>query len=137
MQSPHVAPGCPHIVAESVVQTPDAQHPLGHDVASHTQTPPEQREPAPHAGPPPHVHAPPAQPSAVGPHDTHAEPASPHALADVGETQLDPEQHPPGQLVALQLVQTPAEHDPLLHALHAAPPVPHALGEVPARQVLL
>lgn len=136
VQSVQVPPACAQLVAESDVQTPPAQQPLGHELASHTQLPPVQREPAPHAGPPPHVQAPLVQPSAFAPQETHAPPTGPHALADVGETQLAPEQQPVGQVVRLQLVHTPDAHVPALHALHAAPPVPQALGEVPAKHVL-
>ncbi len=42
-QPVHDAPGAPHAVTESVVHAWPEQHPTGHDVASHTQLPPEQR----------------------------------------------------------------------------------------------
>lgn len=42
-QTRHCAPGAPHDAAERVVHVEPAQHPVGHDVASHTQLPPMQR----------------------------------------------------------------------------------------------
>jgi hypothetical protein len=132
VQSVHALPAWPQLVGESVVHTPARQQPPEHETASHAHAPPVHREPGGQAAPPPHVHAPSVQPSAPIPQDEHAPPAAPHALA-VGETQLEPEQQPLAHVVALQLVQIPLAHVPLLHALHAAPPTPHALDAVPAR----
>jgi hypothetical protein len=44
----HARPGFAQVLMPHVSQTLPLQHPLGHDVASHTQFPPEQRWPAPH-----------------------------------------------------------------------------------------
>lgn len=53
-----------------------------------------------------------------------------------GATQLVPEQHPPGQLVASQPEHTPPSHvSPGRHALHARPPLPQAAVSVPVRQL--
>jgi hypothetical protein len=103
----HAAPPAPH----EVVVVP-ARHELPlqqpeHDVVSHTQVPAEQRWPVLHA---PVVQVPP-QPS-----------LAPHAL--------------PLQL-GVHPVQRPPEHPPLpLHDAQMAPPLPHALDDVPPRQVL-
>jgi hypothetical protein len=51
-----LAPGRPQFAAESGSQVEPLQQPLGHEVASHTQRPPAQRCPPPHAGWPPQVH---------------------------------------------------------------------------------
>jgi hypothetical protein len=52
-------------LADKVVQAPFEQQPVGQDVASHTQAPPEQRCPGEHWTPLPQVQAPPSpQPSA-------------------------------------------------------------------------
>jgi hypothetical protein len=73
----------------------ESQHPMGHDVASHTQAPFTQRCPAAHSGPPPHVelHAPPM----------HCWP--------LGHCALEPHWHAPlaqrSARVASQLVHTP------------------------------
>jgi len=47
-----------------------------------------------------------------------------------------PEQQPLGHDAALQLAHTPAVHSPEPHVVHAAPPVPHAVAEVPAVHVV-
>jgi hypothetical protein len=71
------------------------------------------------------------------PHETHAPPGAPHALADVGRTQMVPEQQPVAQVVALQPAQTPAAQLwPLGHAWHCAPPAPHVPGSLPAWHTL-
>jgi hypothetical protein len=60
-----------------------AQHPLGHDVASHTQAPLTQRWPAPQAGPVPQVQLPFVQLSAlVALQATHAAPLVPQLVSD-------------------------------------------------------
>ena len=54
-------------------------------MASQMQLPPEQRCPAPHAGPPLHVHCPVAeQPSPLEPQTVHAPPAVPQLPATWG-----------------------------------------------------
>jgi hypothetical protein len=70
------------------------QQPVGHEVASHTQAPPEHRCPAPQAGLDPHEHTPPVQESAVlGSHATHAAPPAPHAASE-GTAHVLPAQQP-------------------------------------------
>jgi hypothetical protein len=94
--------------------------------------------PAGHAGPVPHWHVPLAvQVSAVCRSQlVHAPPAAAHALADRG-TQVEPEQQPFAQLVAVQLLQTPpVQVLPLVHAAQLRPPAPHAVDESPVAQVV-
>ncbi len=100
-------PFVPQAVGDPDTQTPFAQHPFGHDAASHVQTEFWHSRPAAQAGPPPHVQLPDAeQPSAAAPHEEHAPPVMPHAVALRG-VQTEPVQHPLGQLEALQSVQVP------------------------------
>lgn len=106
------------------------QHPLAHDVASHTQRPPTQRCPPAHAGSPPHVHLPAAeQPSAVEvEHWTHAVPPVPHD-AIVDALHVIPLQQPSGHV---QPEQAPAAQvSPAGQAEHASPALPHAVGALP------
>jgi hypothetical protein len=126
----------PHMDRERVLHAPSLQHPLGHDVASHTQRLPAQRCPSAHAGCPPQVHLPAdEQASAVdASHATHVVPLAPHAVSPVVAWQAFPTQHPPHS--ATQLEHAPPWHvSPIGHAEHAAPPVPHAVGSEPAPHV--
>jgi hypothetical protein len=92
----HVLPPAPQAVIDGTVHVCPEQQPPGHDVASHTQLPPEQRCPVPHAGPPLHVHWPVAeQPSPLEPHDVHAPPPVPQLAATCGMHVLFWQQ-PPG-----------------------------------------
>ncbi len=84
-----VAPPVPHDALDSepygsqVPVLPPLQQPLGHDVASHTQTPPRQRFPEGQAGPLPHVQVPLAHVSVVvGSHAAHVPPLAPHDDVD-------------------------------------------------------
>jgi hypothetical protein len=68
-----------------------------------------------------------------GSHATHAAPPVPHVFA-VRVRHCGPEQHPFGQLVAVQLLQMPAVHVAGLGQLwHVRPAVPHAIAVLPAR----
>lgn len=136
VQSVHARPFEPHVAGARARQTLPEQHPSGHEVASHAHAPPTQCWPGAQAAPPPQVHAPRAQPSAPTPHVTHELPVAPHAIAVGGEVQVEPEQHPPGHVDALQLAHTPDAHVPEAQLVHAAPPVPHALDDVPAMHEL-
>lgn len=80
----HAVPGAAQAPTASVVHVLPAQQPDGHDVASHTQAPPTQRWPGPHAEPAPHAQAPAAvQPSATALlQATQAAPGAPHVAAD-------------------------------------------------------
>src|SRR5689334_6847233 len=86
-----------------------------------------------HAGPVPHAHPPVAeQESAVDAlHATQAAPPTPQSAAVGGVTHVGPVQQPIGQLVAVQLLQTPPEQvAPPVHRLHIAPAVPHSVSVV-------
>lgn len=79
------------------------QQPPGQLTPSHTHTPPEHRWPAPQGAPVPHLQLPPLQLFAREVlHDVQAAPPLPHAEVVGGEVQVDPLQHPLGQLTALQ-----------------------------------
>ncbi len=66
---------------------------------------------------------------------TQAAPPRPHAVVD-GALQVVPEQQPPGQLVVLQLLQTPPAQIRPAQSWQTAPPAPHALLAVPVKQVV-
>jgi hypothetical protein len=146
-QPEQVEPCVPHAaVVVPAMQTFPLQHPLGHELALQTHTPPEQICPLTHAAAPPHVQVPDVlHPSAVAPHVEQLEPWSPHVVVDC-VSQTAPEQHPFGHDVASQM-HAPPEHrwpmphagldphlhapavqlsdDVELHATHDTPPVPH------------
>jgi hypothetical protein len=107
-QARQVFPEEPHDVTELVRQVAPSQQPLGHEVASHTQEPPRQRWPAPHAALAPQVHAPAVQVSAtLGSHTVHDEPLVPHAVSEA-TVQTPPRQQPVGHVVAEQLAPASA-----------------------------
>lgn len=108
-QVTQVPPPVPQVAMSAVTQAPEAQQPLGHDCALHTQAPATQTVPAPHDGPLPHAQAPVAasQLSLLdGLQAMHARPATPQVVA-AGRLQAPPAQHPPGQELALH-TQAPA-----------------------------
>jgi hypothetical protein len=75
--------------------------------------------------------------SAVMPQLVQVPPLLPHCDDVTGSTHVLPEQHPPLQLVGLQLAgQTPALHVPDAHATHACPPVPQSAVVLPGSQTL-
>jgi hypothetical protein len=114
-QATQATPLVPHVAVAGVRHVLPEQQPLGHDVASHTHTPPLQRWPTAHIAPAPHAHAPALQRSArTVSHATHAPPAVPHA-AVLGVLHVDPEQHPPAQS-AVHSGQVPLTHAPAAHA---------------------
>lgn len=132
----HVAPLVPQAIADGVVHVVPEQQPLAHEAASQTHLPPAHSCPVPHAALPPQVQVPLAeQPSAFVPQLVHVAPAVPHAIA-VGVVHVLPEQHPLGQLEALQPLQAPLVHvSPFGHMEHVPPAAPHAFGFVPGWQV--
>jgi hypothetical protein len=134
----HRLPGVLHALVEVIVQTLPMQQPFGHEVASHTHAPPEQRCPPVHRVFPPHVHAPLTQPSArVESHAMQPEPGMPQAVTLGVGLHVGPEQHPP-QLVVLQPEHAPPEQLwPPGHVWHVTPPAPQAFGSFPAWHVLL
>ena len=130
------APPAPQVLALGALQVVPEQQPFGQEVASHTQAPPTQRWPAPHAAPGPQWQPPPMQLSAfVASQAVHAPPAAPQ-VARLAGLQVVPEQQPPGQLVASQPEQAPLVQVPDGQPWHAAPPEPQAEVVVPLWQTL-
>ena len=112
------------------------QHPLGHDAAAHVHLPPWHRIPTVQAGVVPQVQAPLAEhPSArTASQPTHMALPVPQ-VASAGLLQVDPEQHPVGQEVGLQLLQRPfVQVSPGMQVSQVPPPTPHELAESPSRQ---
>lgn len=145
----HVWPGAAHAAVESVVHTFPLQHPVGHDVASQTQAPPEQCSPAAHGAPVPHWQVPLAEhvSARTESHVTHVAPAAPQ-LPSARVLHVVPSQQPSGHDVESQThcparqrwpvahvappphVQAPAVHPSAAlasHALHAPAAVPHVV----------
>ena len=144
----HVCPGGAHAVVDSVVQTFPVQHPAGHDVASHTQAPPEQCNPAAQGAPFPHWHDPPAEhvSERTLSHATHVAPDAPQ-LPSERVLHVAPSQQPSGHEVESQThcparqrwpveqaAAPPQLHDPEVHpsarashAMQAPPAVPHVV----------
>jgi hypothetical protein len=137
-QATQAAPPRPQLASVGATQTPPLQQPLGHEAASHTQAPATQLVPAPQATPAPQRQLPeaPQLSARAGSQVTQAAPPVPHAIADPAVVQVEPEQHPPGQLAALQSAQAPPAQAPLAQLWQAAPPVPQAAALLPGRQVL-
>lgn len=148
-QAVHAPPPTPQ--AASVLplwQTEPSQHPLGHDIASHTHMLPLHRWPVEHAAPEPQPHEPSARHTLllVVLQFMHVPPSTPQ-LPDVGgATHAPPMQHPEGhetwshtQLLprhrwpAAHCAEPPQRQLPPMHeservashAKHAAPLVPH------------
>jgi hypothetical protein len=99
----HIEPPLPQaIVPFPAWQVPVvSQHPVGHEVPSHTQAPLRHRWPDGQAAFDPHMHLPPTHESAVSAaHAMHAPPPAPHAPIDCGVQVLWSSQQPFGQEVA-------------------------------------
>jgi hypothetical protein len=105
----HATPPVPHEACAEVTHWPlESQHPVGHELASHTH------EPETHSWP-------------VG-HILHATPLAPHAAFEDVSHEPALEQQP--MHAAPPQVQAPLEHElPVAHAPHALPPVPHLLDD--------
>lgn len=119
----HDLPPTPHAENEDgLLHVVPEQHPVGHEVESHTQLPLHSC-PDWHAVPPLQVHRPEAeQPSPVDPHDVQVPPSIPQVDADACMHTL--------------FWQHPARHDAALHTqlpLTHSRPVVHA-GPVPQAQ---
>ena len=97
------------------------QHPLGHDVASHTHRPTTQRWPPGHAAAPPQLHTPAAEQLSVR-FESHAAHAIPEAaqVERVSAEQVVPAQHPLGQEMASHAHAPPMQRWPAPHSV--APP---------------
>lgn len=133
------------------MQTLPVQHPVGHEVASQTQAPPEQWRPGAQGAPVPHAHVPSAaQVSArTASHATHVAPEAPQ-LSSARVLHVVPSQHPSGHDVESQThcparqrwpvvhaalpphVQAPAVHPSaavVSHAVQAPAAVPHVVAD--------
>lgn len=85
-QAAHAAPAVPQAVKDGVVHTPPAQHPDGHDVASHMHVPFMHRCPEPHGGALPQRHSPSMEQVSArsGSQAVQAAAPTPHAETDRG-----------------------------------------------------
>ncbi len=133
------------------MQTFPLQHPVGHEVASQMQAPPEQCNPGEQAAPVPHSHVPLAEhvSARTVSQATQVAPADPH-VPSARVLQVVPSQQPSGQDVESQThwparqrwpvvhaalppqVQAPAVHPsavPALHAVQAPAAVPHVVTD--------
>ncbi len=132
----HSLPSMPQLPIPEVLQVVPEQQPALHEVELQTHAPLTQIWPVPHGALVPHLQAPPVHRSAAVVEQTvHAAPAVPHIVV-AGVSHCAPLQHPLGQ-VALHPVQTLFTQfcvEP--QGLHAEPPPPHAVLEVPARHVV-
>jgi hypothetical protein len=133
MQAP---PPTPQVLVVGALHAPLRQQPSGQDWPLQTHEPPTHSVPAPQAGLVPHRHSPDAEHrlARVTSQETHAAPLTPHAPRAAPE-QVAPEQHPPGQLPALQPLHTPPEQVCAPQSWQAAPPLPQAVFELPVTQV--
>jgi len=134
-QATQLTPAMPHVLDDGAWHPLAEQQPFGHERPSQTQLPPAQRLPVPQAGWVPQLQVPAAEQlsARAGSHDTQAAPFVPQATSE-GMLQFEPEQHPKGHEVAVQLLQTPLMHAPVLpQSWHAAPPLPQAVDSTPVR----
>lgn len=130
-QATHVEPAEPHIDVERVIHALPSQHPTGHDVLVHTQSPEMHSCPPAHSLLVPHMHMPPSQLSLrAALQARHAAPGIPHALVD-GALHVLPEQQPAH--VSAQPEHAPCSHtSPAPHASHAPPADPQTPSSVPS-----
>jgi hypothetical protein len=137
LHATHARPADPQLVSDGgVTQVVPLQQPLGHDVPSQTQAPATQRWPVPHIGPPPHEQLPPlVQRSALlASQPTQVVAPMPQVVSE-GWLQVAPEQHPLGQLVALQPLHRPAvQVCPAGQRSQTLPPAPQDVTLLPVRQ---
>ena len=107
-QATQATPFTPQVAAAAVRQAPPAQQPLGHDCGLQTQAPAWQIVPAAHPRLAPQRQSPVgAQLSArAGSQVTQAAPPDPQVAVE-GVAHVTPEQQPPRQFVAVQLLHTP------------------------------
>jgi hypothetical protein len=115
----HIAPPPPQWVRDGVWH------------ASSKQQPPSQLDAVHEGGP----HEPATQVLVL--HCTQAPPPDPQLAGEVPATHAPLEQQPVGQVLALQPAarQPPSLHPPEAQVAHVTPARPHALAEVPERQL--
>lgn len=137
-QLTHAAPPTPQLVGDWATHRPPEQQPFGHDCALQVQVPATQSVPALQAGLAPQRQPPITEQLSArdGSQVTQAAPPAPQAIVEPAVVQVDPEQQPPWQLVALQSAHVPPRQAPLVQGWHTAPPVPHAATSVPAKQLV-
>jgi hypothetical protein len=145
----HAVPCPPHAPRDGRVHEVPSQHPLGHEVASHTQTSCAQWRPALHGALLPHLHRPVPEHvlASSGSHAMQLPPPEPQVESECSSQVCAAEQHPLGQLVASHTQSPPTHRCPstqglfppqlhvpvdeqpspevALHATQAAPPAPH------------
>lgn len=109
-QAAHAPPCVPQVAGLGNRQLDPEQHPLGHERGPQTQADPTQLVPEPQAGFAPQRHSPISEQLSAreGSQVTHAAPPDPHADADP-VVQVEPEQQPLAQLIAVQSPHAPPE----------------------------
>jgi hypothetical protein len=135
----HVAqtlPATPQAATVGALHAPFRQQPFGQDWALQTHELPTHNVPPPQAGLVPQRHSPEAEQrlARVTSHETQAAPLTPQ-VASAAPVQVEPEQHPLGQLPALQPLHTPPKQVCTPQSWQEAPPLPQAELEAPAAQV--
>jgi len=134
----HCAPLAPQFIVEvDVMHVVPEQHPLGQDVALHTQAPPTHASWPQSAPVVPQTQTPEVEHvSALVPHALHEPPDVPHAEVDCG-MHIEPEQHPLAHVIASH-PQTPTMQCSFIgQELQRPPPDPHSASfELPGSQVL-
>ena len=146
--APQDEPFAPHADSDSSVHTWPTQQPSGHDVASHTQAPPEQCRPWAQGSLVPHWHVPPlpqrsvvvalqlmqeapATPQVVGVLCSHVVPLQQPSAHEVESQRHLPETHacPAAHAEPLPHVHWPAAEQPsatiVSHEVQALPGAPH------------
>jgi hypothetical protein len=136
----HVAqalPPTPQVATVGALQVPFTQQPFGQDWALQTHELPTHSVPPPQAGLVPQRHSPEAEQrlARLTSHETQAAPLTPQ-VAGAAPVQVEPEQHPLGQLAGLQPLQAPPKQVCAPQLWQAAPPLPQAELDVPATQVV-
>ena len=137
LQLVQACPPVPQVDRAGCRQLPFKQHPLGQDGALHMQLPLTHAVPTSQAGFPPQRHSPVMEQLSARAVSqvTHAAPPAPQAAAEP-LLQVEPEQQPPEQVVAVQSSQTPPVQARPPQSWQLAPPLPQLAAWVPGRQVL-
>ena len=136
LQATQLAPMAPQVASACALHLPAPQQPVGQEFVSQTHAPTAQRWPAPQTAPLPQAQAPLAEQLSAFVVSQAVQVAPPLPQVEVpGMLQVAPEQQPLAQLVALQLLQTPAVQVALTGQLsQVSPAVPQALAVIPDRQ---
>ncbi len=114
LQAVQPPPAAPQLEKPGAVQVVPAQHPVGQEVASHTQAPPTQRWPAEQAKLAPQRHSPPAQRSARVSQAAQAAPVAPQLVTSFPVRQVLPEQQPAQEVASqVQVLVPPRQRCPI------------------------